>query len=477
MVGWTPQVPGARATSSISRFARAGQSGDRTWNKDAIDSFFLFGEPLLKPAGCRRIGSWLLGILACFAPGATPSALASNAGVHWIGTWATTPQPPPPGTVQGFGNLSLRLIVHTSAGGRRVRIKISNEYGDQPLRIGSARIARRAVGANIDPTSDRALTFRGRESTTIPAGSTVVSDPAEIDVPALSDLAVSLFLPGPSAVTTTHLLALQTSYVSPETGNHTADVTFPVGRTIHTWPFLTGIDVAASPRGATIVAFGSSLTDGDGSRLDANGRYPDALAARLQRSTGRAAETGVLNEGVIGNRLLSDSPRQSNLGFGGALGEAGLERFDRDVLAQPAVRYVIVALGVNDIIFPGSFTPIAEKVGAQSLIAGYRQLIARAHRKGVRVIGTTIPPFEDAFFKSPPARFYTPENETVREAVNTWIRTGAEFDAVVDFDAAIRDPSHPTRILPDYDSGDHLHANDAGYTAQANAIPLALFED
>jgi lysophospholipase L1-like esterase len=381
-----------------------------------------------------------------------------------------------PGSVQSFRNQTLRLIVHTSAGGTKVRIRISNTFGDQPLLIGGAHIARRTSAADIDPASDRALMFHGHSSTKVPARSMVVSDPVDLDVPALSDLAISLFLPRATQAMSTHILALQTSYVSPDTGNSTTGVKFPVAKTIHSWPFLTGVDVAASPRGVSIVAFGSSLTDGDGSTLDSNRRWPDVLAERLQESADRKAEVGVLNQGIIGNRLLNDSPQQAGSPFGAALGQAGLARFERDVLAQAGVRYVIVGLGINDIAFPGSLTPLTERISAESMISGYRQLIARAHQKGIRVIGTTNPPFENSFLDAPPVTFYTPEKESVRQKVNAWMRSSAEFDAVVDFDKVLRDPSHPTRLLAIYDSGDHLHPNNAGCTAEGNAIPLALFE-
>jgi lysophospholipase L1-like esterase len=408
--------------------------------------------------------------------------LSIRGGQQWIGTWATAPQPAAPGRTQTFHNQSLRLIAHISVGGTKVKIKISNTFGDKPLLIGGAHIARRAAGAEIDPTSDRTLTFRGHASTGVAAGAMVVSDPVALDAPALSDLAISLFLPESTKAMTSHSLALQTNYVSAETGDFTAEVKFPVARTIASWPFLTGVDVEASSRAAAIVAFGSSTTDGDGATKDANKRWPDVLAERLQKDGDR--ELGMLNEGIIGNRLLTDihSPRQSGGPFGSVLeqlgpvlGEAGLTRFDRDALAQAGVRYVILALGVNDILFPGSFIPASESVSAQSLIAGNRQLIARAHKKGIRVIGATIPPFENALFRSPSISFFTPEKEGARQAVNAWIRGSREFDGVIDFDEVTRDPSRPTRLLPAYDSGDHLHVNDAGNIAQGNAIPLTLF--
>ena len=407
----------------------------------------------------------------------------------WIGTWATAPQAAIPGGVETFRNRTLRLIVHVSAGGTKVRVKISNTFGEQPLHVGGTHIARRAGGADIDAASDRQLTFRGKASTIVAAHSMAVSDPVDLDVPALSDLTISLFFPETAEATTSHVLAKQTNYVSAETADATAAAKFPMATMIDSWPFLTGVDVKASPRGATIVALGSSLTDGDGSTKDANRRWPNVLAERLQKDESGNKELGVLNEGIIGNRLLSDfdSPRQAGgpppLGavfteLGPALGQSGVGRFERDVLAQAGVKYVIVALGVNDILFPGSFIPATENVNAQSILAGYRQLITRSHKQGIRVIGTTIPPFEHAMFRDPFFdRFYSPENERVRQEVNAWIRNSGEFDGMIDFDQAVRDPSHPTQILPAYDSGDHLHVNDTGNVAQGNAIPLALFEN
>jgi lysophospholipase L1-like esterase len=366
--------------------------------------------------------------------------------------------------------------VHTSVGGKILRIKISNTFGDQPLRIGAAHIARRADAAGIDATSDRTVMFHVHPSITIPAKSMIVSDSLEFDVPALSDLAISIFLPEATAATTTHILAKQTSYVSTDTGDYTSAAKFPVGKVIRSWPFLTGVDVQAREGAAAIVAFGSSLTDGDGTTSDTNRRWPDVLAERLQKDGGANAKLGVLNEGIIGNRLLNDSPKAPNNPFGAALGEAGLARFQRDVLAQAGVKYVIVGLGINDIAFPAfPFTPPNETVTAEEIITGYRQLIARAHKKGIRVIGTTNPAFENSAFTEPAVTFYTPEREAARQKVNDWIRSSREFDAVVDFDQVLRDPNHPTQILPAYDSGDHLHPNDAGCAAEGNAIPLALF--
>lgn len=450
-----------------------------------------------RKSGARRRSALCVAALAILGSVNRAGAAHSRAeqgglrrdGQHWIGTWATAPQAAIPGHAQIFRHQTLRLIVHLSAGGSTLRIRISNTFGDQPLLIGAAHVARRTEGADIDPAFDRTLTFRGQPSTTLPAHRMVVSDAVRLDVPALGDLAISLFLPETTAATTSHILALQTNYVSTETGDATAAVKFPVAKTIDSWPFLTGVDVAAPPGAATIVALGSSLTDGDGSTKNANRRWPDVLAERLQNDAGGNKELGVLNEGLIGNRLLSDfdSRRQAGgpppLGpvfkqLGPALGPSGLARFARDVLRQAGVKCLIVGLGVNDILFPGSFIPATEGVHSQSIRSGYRQLIARAHSKGIRVIGTTIPPFEHALFRNPfYDRFYTPEKERVRQEVNAWIHDSGEFDGVIDFDQAVRDPGHRTQLAPSYDSGDHLHVNDAGNVAQGNAIALELFKD
>jgi len=374
--------------------------------------------------------------------------------------------------------------VHTSTGGKKLRIRLSNVYGDQPVVLGAAHVARRAAGADIDPLSDRAVTFRGQGSTTIAPRSNAESDPIDLDVAPRADLAISVFFAQTAVATTAHILALQTNYVSAvDAGDVTGAARFPVAKTTGQWPFLTGVDVeSSSPNAATIVAFGSSTTDGDGSTKDANRRWPDVLAERLQSDGSGGKENGeqfgVLNEGIIGNRLLHDSPGTPDNPFGPVLGAAGVTRFDRDVLDQPGVRFVFMCLGVNDILFPAfPFTPRAEAVTAENIIAGYRQLIARAHAKGVRMIGTTIPPFEGATFDSAGLhlKLYTSEREAERAAVNKWIKDGGEFDGVADFDAAVRDPDRPTRLLPAFAAEDHLHVNDAGNVAQAGAVPLSLF--
>jgi lysophospholipase L1-like esterase len=397
---------------------------------------------------------------------------AAGAGQTWIGTWGASTQPVFPGTPQSFENQTLRMIVHTSVAGTRIRVTLSNALGEQPLTIGSARVARRVSGASVDTSSDRVLTFDGSRAVSIPAGETVTSDSVDLDVPALADLAVSVYFPTTAVATTSHFLALQTNYISTGPGDLTAAATFNNAKTITSWPFLSGVDVVAPQDAATVVVFGDSTVDGDGSTSDTNRRWPDAMAERLQKhSSGRL---GIVNAGIIGNRLLRDSPQQAGSEFGAALGRSGLARFEHDVLAQTGVRYVIVRIGINDIGFPGALSPATEHVTAANLISGYRQLIAKAHARGVRIIGTTLSPFENAAVA---AGYYSPEKEKIRQNINTWIRANRDFDAVIDIDAVLRDPGHLSRLLPEYDSGDHLHPNDAGYLASANAVPLEIFKE
>jgi lysophospholipase L1-like esterase len=296
----------------------------------------------------------------------------------------------------------------------------------------------------------------------------VLSDPVALEAPAQADLAVSLHLPQATAAATTHFMALQTSYVSPPKSDATAAARFPVARTITSWPFLAGVEVQASPRGKTIVAFGDSTIDGDGSTPDTNRRWPDVLAGRLQQAG--AAEVGVLNQGIIGNRLLRDSPRDARNPIGPGFGPSGLARFESDALGQPGVACVILRLGINDIGLPGSFASPKELPTAGQMIAGYRRLIAQARQRGVRIVGSTLAPFEGIEVPG----YHSAAKDALRQAVNAWIRHGGEFDAVIDVDQILRDPARPARLLAAYDSGDHLHPSDAGYAAVANAVPLAL---
>ena len=406
-------------------------------------------------------------VVAASLLSAVPALAGERDPARWVATWATGPAGPNPGPAPQFANQTVRYVIHTSVGGDRVRVKISNTFGTDPVVIGSAHVARRVAGARIDPSTDRRLSFSGADHVTIPAGGMVVSDPAGLDVPALSDLAISIFLPQPAAATTMHVLALQTSYIAAGTGDSTAAVDLPGAATTTSWHFVTSVDVRR-PGGATVVALGDSITDGANSTVDANLRWPNVLAARLQARR-ESSRLGVIDQGIIGNRILHPTEPQ----FEDLFGPAGLARFDRDVLAHPGVAYVIVLLGINDIGHPGSSAPATEEVSAEDIAGGLVQFVERAHEHGIRVFGATLTPFENTTLVG----FFSPDKEVKRQAVNHWIRTAGKFDAVIDFDAAIRDPSHPARILPAFDGGDHLHPSDAGQQAMGRAIPLALFDD
>jgi lysophospholipase L1-like esterase len=414
------------------------------------------------PFNPRRRGLLVAGAALAAALAFVPHAGHAQSWVseHWTGTWGAGPGGPPlPANTMMFTNQTLRLIVHTSIGGNRVRIRLSNEMGNSPLTIGEAHIAVRNGGAAIAPGTDRALTFSGRTSITIPPGAPTLSDPVELNVPALSDLSISLYLPGNVGATTIHGVASQTNYVSLP-GNFTSAATLPTDHTILSWPFLTEVDVDSG--GAAIVTLGNSITDGTRSTPDTNNRWPDWLARRLQTVRdpvlGINGRLGVVNRGISGNRLISNPPE------GSLAGRNALERFDRDVLATAGVKYMTVMLGINDI----GNSPNDNPISVDELIAGYRQLIARAHEKGIAIYGATLTPFEGA-------GYYSPQKDVVRQAINNWIRSNDEFDGVIDFDAVTRDPAHPSRFLPAYDSGDHLHPNDLGYQAMGNAVPLELF--
>jgi lysophospholipase L1-like esterase len=395
-------------------------------------------------------------LAATLAASTHPARAQAGGAQRWCATWGTAPAgPPPAASIQTFASQTLRLIVRASIGGSRVRIRVSNEMGSTPLRIGHASIALRSSGAAINAASLRELRFGGAASITIPAGAPALSDPVDLPIPNQADLAVSLYLPGSAPGSTLHNAALQSSYVSPA-GDYTSTIALPVARTLASWPFLTEVDVdAAAP---CLVALGDSLTDGQGSGANTNNRWPDCLARRLQASLGAAGKIGVVNRGISANSLLGD--------YGTALlaGRDTLERFDRDVLATAGVRYLVALIGINDISYSAGSNPIP----AAELIAGYRQLIARARARELSIIGATLPPFEGFVY-------YTAAREGVRRAVNDWMRASGEFDGLLDTDLALRNPASPTRILPAYDSGDHLHPNNAGYQAIANAVPLAPF--
>jgi lysophospholipase L1-like esterase len=397
------------------------------------------------------------------------SRLTRQLADRWVGTWGTGPTGaaiPPASPPMQFAGQTLRQIVHTSIGGSRLRVCFSNEFGTTALTIGAAQIARRDQGSSIIGGTSRALTFGGKTSIVIPPGAPAVSDPVDLQVPGYVDLAISLYLPQPTTATTLHGSAFQTNYIA--SGDVTGAVSLGSPTTTTSWYFLSGVSVWTRRAGA-LVAFGDSITDGAVSTVDANNRWPDQLARRLQAAQ-PYLNIGVVNKGIGGNRLLN--PGNATVGqfqgIGPLFGEAALARFDRDVLATPGVEGVIVLLGVNDLGQPVSISPASEEVTAEDLIQGYRQLIARAHEHNKTIWGGTITPFGNTTIPN----YYTPAREEKRQAVNAWIRNGGEFDAVVDFDAAIRDPAAPSQILPAYDSGDHLHPNDAGLIAMGNAVPL-----
>lgn len=396
-------------------------------------------------------------LLATVANAAAPSTT-------WIPTWTASPQARwdgdfalPTNLPYHFWNQTIRQNARVSLGGRRVRVLLSNEYGTQPLVIGAAHVALAGAKGGIVAGSDRALTFGGRTSVTIPPGAPMLSDPVELQVAPLAELAVSLYLPQPTAPATFHWDARQTTYIG--AGDQTAATRFNADSTLTTRAFLTAIQVEAPRDTRTVVAIGDSITDGNMATMDANTRWPDVLAQRLADR-----KVAVVNAGISGARLLQDR-----------MGSNALARFDRDVLAQPGVASVIVLLGINDIGWRGTpLAPNGSAVTAEELIAGYRQLIERAHARGVRIVGATLTPFEGALQDTPMRGYHDADKERVRQAVNAWIRDSGAFDAVIDFDAITRDPARPTRFLPAYDSGDHLHPGDAGYRAMGDSIDLRV---
>ena len=358
----------------------------------------------------------------------------------------------PPATVT---NQTLRQIVHTSIGGSRVRVVLSNAFGTAPIQVGGASVALRAQDSSIQPASSKTLLFDGAPTAMILAGATLVSDPVDLTLAPLSDVAIDLFVPGelgvsPSPVTT-HNGASQTNYVS-DTGNHVGEATMTAALRPGAWFLVARVEVASPANTLAVVTFGDSITDGARSTPDLNNRWPDVLARRLAARKGTGV--AVLNAGISGNRVLGDGA-----------GINALARFDKDVLMQTGVTHVMVMEGINDIgLARGNPTP-----SAADLIAGHKQLIERAHARGLKIYGATLTPYEGA-------AYYSPEGEAKRQALNEWIRSSGAYDGVIDFDKATRDPAAPSKFLPAYDSGDHLHPGDAGYTAMGNAVDLALFK-
>lgn len=389
--------------------------------------------------------------------------VANSDDKRWVGTWTVTPSAMEGVALEGQ---TVRMTTRVSIGGGRLRVRLSNAYGTGILEVASARIALGAGGTGIVSGSGRALTFNGGAAgVAIAPGALAISDPVAFDFAPLSDLSVSLHIPGPvpeSFRITGQTNARQTNHVSPP-GDFADAESMPVAQSFDAYMFLSGIDVLAPADTGGIVAIGDSLTICNVSKVDANNRWPNQLARRLAARGGRPF--GVMNQGIGGNRIVHD-----------ARGGSTQARFDRDVLAQPGVSHVILFLGINDIRNRGRKPE--EEVTAAQMIAGLNQLSLRAHAAGLKIYGGTILTFENENFNPPPGLpgLYTPEGEAVRQEVNAWIRDGGAFDAVIDFERALADPAHPTRMLDEYDCGDHLHPSDAGYLHMGDVIDLALFE-
>ncbi len=398
----------------------------------------------------------LLLTLVLAATGCTPQPrAAATPEPHWVGTWASSQQLTEPRNMPpvALAHTTLRQVIHVSVGGHRVRVTLSNGFGDGPLAIGGVRIARSAGGpgsATVDTASQRRLTFGGADSVTLAAGTSVTSDPEDFDVAPLSSVAVTLRLGTVPAALTGHPGSRTTSYI--KAGDWLTAPDLADAATTEHWYVLANLDVIAD--GAAVVTLGNSITDGRGSGTNQDDRWPDNLARRLTPGS-RTPAVAVLNAGIGGNCVLR-----------ACLGPAALSRLSRDVLEPAGVRWVIVLEGVNDI--GGSRTPEAADSVASGLIAAYQNIIAQAHARGLKVYGGTITPFGGSFYDRP-------GHEEARQKVNGWIRTSRAFDAVVDFDAAVRDPADPRRLQQALDTGDHLHPNEAGYRAMADAIDLGLF--
>ena len=392
------------------------------------------------------------------------NAEVGQAQTHWVGSWAASQQLVEPQNSLAPDDLrdtTLRQIVHLSIVGAELRVRLSNRFGVAPLRFTSVHIARPVSPASekIIAETDKALTFSGKSDVIVPAGADYVSDPIAYTVAPLSDLAITLNIDLPPSQQTGHPGSRTTSYFTH--GDLVSALDLPDAKKVDHWYFVAGVDVSAPADTAAIVVLGDSITDGRGSTTNGNNRWPDNLAKRLQ-ATLATQRLAILNHGIGGNHLLTDG-----------LGPSVLARFDHDVLAQTGVRYLIVLEGVNDL---GGLSRMGEVPQAEHdalvhrIIAAYEQIITRARTHGILVFGATILPYVGSEYYHP-----GPSNEADRQIINQWIRTPGHFDALIDLDKVTRDPEHPDRLLPAYDSGDHLHPSPAGYVAMAEAVPLALF--
>lgn len=399
---------------------------------------------------------WMMCVPAAMLA-ATPAI--ARAPEFWSASWAASPAPPlasSPGLPAGalaraFKNQTIVQVVRLSSGGTGLRLRLSNEYGMKPLRIGAAHVALvNANGASIAGTQ-RTVTFGGRAGALIPPGAPWVSDPTDLILPVRARLQISLYLPDDTGLCACHAVGGATATVSPE-GDFTSKPFTPIA-TFTARAFLSEVDVRATSARPVVVAFGDSITDGFLSSIDTDRRWPDRLAERLAADP-RFRGFGVANAGIGGNRILAD-------GAIALFGQSAVARFDRDVLSLPGVSTVIMLEGVNDI-----GRGLDDPNGVETLIEGYRQIIARAHARGIRILGGTLLPYEGA-------NYYRPQGEAVRQAVNQWIRTTGAFDGMIDFDRAIRDPARPNRMRADLQSGDWLHPNDAGYRVMGDAVTLS----
>ncbi len=374
---------------------------------------------------------------------------------QWVGTWATSPMQADGINIRLFSSVTMREIVHISAGGPQIRLRFTNEFGIDPLTIVDAHVALSAGDGAIQPATDHAVTFGGDAWVNIPPGGAIFSDPVALAVPPLSDVAVSFYLPPQiMRAETYHAFADQDNFVSDGRASIAPDL--PQQRTLTSWYFFDGVDVAGGDGSRAIVTLGDSITDGAHSTFNANLRWPDVLAARLSQDP-NLTHVAVLNEGIGGNRVLNETT-----------GPSAISRVDRDVLAQSGVRYVIVLESINDIGRLAHVQVPWDAITAPQLEWGLKQIADRAHEHGLKIIGATLTPYGGA-------GYYCEAGEQVREAVNDWIRTSGTFDGVIDFDKITRDPQNPKAFNPPYDSGDHLHPSDAGYKAMGVGIDLTLF--